>query len=104
MAGKSRIRAARGLYAGLTLAEWRGSVRVCQSSGWWQFASQSEKVHGASSLHFAVVQAATLLLPLAWHRDHGNRFHAEWYAQRRAAVNARAVYAATMRERGIRAT
>lgn len=78
---------ARGLYAGLTLAEWRGSIRVLQASGWWRFAGHGAHNDPPSTLHFAVVQAAALLLPLSWHKANAGRFDPAWYANRRSMVN-----------------
>jgi hypothetical protein len=90
MPRKSRVGPARGLYAGLTLAEWRGSVRALLRSCWWIFAVGPVQDPSATELHHAVVQSSLLLLPPGWHREHAGRFTAEWYAGRRAAVNQRA--------------
>lgn len=81
-----------GLYAGLSLAEWRGSIRVLQASGWWRFAGHGARNDPPSTLHFAVVQAAALLLPLTWHKANAGRFDPGWYANRRGRVNARAAF------------
>lgn len=92
MARKSQVGAARGLYAGLTLAEWRGSVRALLSSGWWVFGARQHARDSASTLHFAVVQAAALLLPTSWHKAHAGRLSPEYYRNRRDQVNARAAF------------
>lgn len=83
---------ARGRYCGLTLAEWRGSIRTLLVSGWWVWGASTQDREPAGELHYAVIQAAALLLPVAWHKEHAGRFTAEWYRSRRGAVNARAAF------------
>lgn len=92
MRRKSVLSRPGGNYAGLTLAEWRGTIRALLSSGWWVFGDQHQRRGGASSLHFAVVQAAALLLPTAWHKAHAGRFSDDYYRNRRGQVNARAAF------------
>lgn len=104
MTRKPASGAARGLYCGLTLAEWRGTIRTLLSSGWWVFGEHEMHRDGASSLHFAVVQATCLLLPLSWHKTHPGRFHEMHYRQRRGRVNARAYALSQRRERERHAT
>lgn len=99
MARKRAGGPAGGLYAGLTLAEWRGSIRVLQSSGWWVFAGHGARQEPPSTLHLAVVQAATLLLPLTWHKANTGRFSPAWYTNRRGRVNARANHLAWLARR-----
>lgn len=104
MTRKSASGAARGLYCGLTLAEWRGSIEVLRTSRWSVFGTLRGTGAIASDLHGAVVQASCLLLPLQWHRDHAGRLDSEWYRQRRARVNARGYALSQLRERGDHAT
>lgn len=92
MARKPQVGAVRGLYAGLTLAEWRGSVRALRSSGWWVFGATTSRRQEASTLHYAVIQACALLLPTKWHLANAGRFSDDWYRNRRGAVNARATF------------
>lgn len=81
---------ARGRYCGLTLAEWRGTIRVLRGSGWWVWWGTAQHREATSDLHAAVIGAAVLLLPVAWHGANTGRFKPEWYRQRAGIVNARA--------------
>lgn len=92
MRRKSGLSRPGGNYAGLTLAEWRGTVAALRSSGWWVFGTTTSRRQEASTLHYAVVQACALLLPTAWHAANAGRFSDDWYRNRRGAVNARAAF------------
>lgn len=92
MRRKSVLRRPGGNYAGLTLAEWRGTIAALRSSGWWVFGATTSRRQEASTLHYAVVQACALLLPTKWHAANTGRFGDDWYRARRGAVNARATF------------
>lgn len=80
---------ARVLYCGLTLAEWRGTIATLRRSGWWVWGSYVRDRTAASDLHYAVIQAAALLLPASWHKANAGRFSRLWYDTRRSMVNGR---------------
>jgi len=77
-----------GEYCGISLCEWRGSVRALLRSGWYLFANPSAQTR-AQRIHAAVVLSAAYLLPASWHREHSGRLGPDHYRWRNAWLAAR---------------
>ena len=73
-----------GRYCGLTLDEWRGSVRAILRSQWHTLGFHPSTGTPADNRHSAVLMSATLLLPTKWHKANAHRLSPDFYVHRRA--------------------
>ena len=74
---------------GVTLAEFRGTYKLCQRADWWIFwlLPSRRGGKGPTKRHAIFLAACTLVLPLDWHRDHAGRLSEAYYNARNEMLN-----------------